>query len=62
MQINPIEIKGNWDKGYVMDKHSISSTYLGEEQYGRPRYDTIRGELGELVYQLKYNYKLSKKT
>jgi len=49
MSINPQEIKGNWDKGYVLDRHIVSSTSRSENHY-----DTTRSELGELLYQLKY--------
>jgi len=55
--INPVEITGNWDKGFVMDKHIISSTLKGENVYGYKDYDTVRTELGELVFQLKYRSK-----
>lgn len=51
---NPIEIFGNWEQGYSMDLHSLSSEYLGENDYGRPMFDTVRSDIGELVYQLKY--------
>jgi len=58
MSINPTEIKGNWDKGFVLDKHVVSSTPIGENVYGHMQYDTIRTELGELVFQLKYRNKI----
>jgi hypothetical protein len=29
--INPIEIKGLWDKGYSIDKHSHKSVYIGDD-------------------------------
>ena len=54
MKINPLEIVGNWDKGFVLDKHIISSTPKGENVYGHMEYETVRTELGELVFQLKY--------
>ena len=54
MAINPMEIKGNWDKGFVLDFHVLSSTPIGENIYGHMEFDTVRTELGELVYQLKY--------
>lgn len=54
---SPKIVQGNWDFGIVLDKHSISSEYLGEDVFGRPRYNTNRTCLGELIYQLKYNYK-----
>jgi predicted amidophosphoribosyltransferase len=43
MRLNPIEIRGNWDKGYVLDKHMQDET---------------RTELGELLFHLKYRGKL----
>ena len=52
--INPIELKGNWAKGYALDVHTVSSEYLGDDDYGHPHFDTKRSELGELVIQLKY--------
>ncbi|MCH4200555.1 MAG: hypothetical protein LKF87_12225 [Clostridium tyrobutyricum] len=55
MAINPIQIHGDWTEGYVMDKHIISSDYLGDNEYGHPIFDTKRTKLGKLVYELKYN-------
>ncbi len=49
-----IEIKGNWEKGYALDIHTISSEYLGKNQFGHAIFDTIRSKIGELVYKLKY--------
>jgi len=37
-----------------LDAHTTSSEFLGYDENGRARYDTIRSPLGELVYQLKY--------
>lgn len=53
MPINPTIITGNWDKGYVLDKHVLSSTPKGENVYGHMEFDTTRTELGELVFLLK---------
>jgi len=52
MPINPTKIKGNWDKGYVLDVHIVSSTSKSENDF-----ETTRTELGELLYQLKYRGK-----
>lgn len=49
------QIHGNWDDGYVLHKHTVSSTYLGDDANGRPQFDTIRTAPGEALYQLKYN-------
>jgi len=57
MGINPIEIRGNWDKGYVLDQHVLKSVPIGENVYGRMEFDTIRTELGELLFLYKYRNK-----
>lgn len=48
------QIYGNWDIGYALDKHSISSVPIGENAYGHMQFDTTRTEVGEALYQLKY--------
>ena len=50
------KLEGNWVNGFAFDLHSISSEYVGEDQYGHDRYNTIRSEMGELIYQLKYQH------
>src|ERR1035437_1393082 len=54
IEIHPKEIKGFWDQGYVLDLHTISSTMIGYNEFGHPEFDTVRSDLGELVYRLKY--------
>ncbi len=49
-----IEIKGNWTKGFALDLHTLSSKVIGEDERGEPIFETIRSEIGELVYKLKY--------
>ncbi|MFS3602617.1 ComF family protein [Proteus vulgaris] len=56
MQVNMKEIIGNWNLGFAMDKHMIRSTYLGDNEYGRPQFNNERTEVGEAVYQLKYKH------
>jgi len=48
------EIFGAWHAGYVLDKHVKSSEFLGNNEFGRPMFDTVRTEVGESMYQLKY--------
>ncbi|MBC2580587.1 ComF family protein [Clostridium sp. DJ247] len=55
MTINPIIITGNWNEGYALDFHTISSNYLGDDAFGRPQFDTVRSDIGQLVYDLKYH-------
>lgn len=57
MSINPITIKGNWDEGYALDIHTISSDPIGEDVYGHMQYSTVRSEMGELLYKFKYKGK-----
>jgi competence protein ComFC len=54
IEIHPKELKGSWDRGYVLDLHTISSTMIGYNEFGHPEFDTVRSPLGELVYRLKY--------
>lgn len=52
--INPIRIPGPWRDCYALDYHTKSSEYLGDDEYGHPRFTNERSEIGEMVYQLKY--------
>jgi predicted amidophosphoribosyltransferase len=49
-----IELHGNWHKGLAFDVHSLSSTYLGPNEFGHDQWDTTRSEMGALVHKLKY--------
>jgi predicted amidophosphoribosyltransferase len=60
VKTNVRTIAGNWDEGHVLDKHTISSGFLGHDENGRPRFDTKRSEAGEALYQLKYQSDKSK--
>ena len=42
-------IKGNWKAGWAMDLHTISCFKNSDGSF-----DTIRSEIGEFVYKLKY--------
>lgn len=53
-ELKPMRIPGRWKEGFALDYHTIGSTYLGDDQFGHPIYDTKRTELGELLYRLKY--------
>ncbi|MCC6699444.1 MAG: ComF family protein [Candidatus Hydrogenedentes bacterium] len=54
LKINPIRLVGGWEAGYALDYHTLSSEYLGEDEYGHPQFETARSEVGELLYRLKY--------
>jgi competence protein ComFC len=53
-KIRPTEIKGPWRAGFVLDYQIVSSTFTGYDGFGHPQFDTVRTELGELLYRLKY--------
>ncbi len=46
-----IPIKGNFFDGYSIEIHTIKSTLKEDGSF-----ETLRTELGELIYKLKYNY------
>lgn len=54
MKIALKQVWGPWDEGWVLDKHSVSSVYLGDDERGHPRFNTTRTEVGEATFQLKY--------
>lgn len=47
------KLEGNWNTGFAMDLHTVASTYLGVNEYGRGVWDNTRSEMGEYVYKLK---------
>jgi len=53
VSIHPINLSGNWTKGYALDIHTIDSTFIGYK-YGHEVFDTRRSEIGELLYRLKF--------
>jgi len=50
----PMKIPGRWREGYALDHHTLSSIYIGDDEFGHPQFETKRSEVGELLYQLKY--------
>lgn len=54
VEIHPMRIPGRWEEGFVLDYHTVSSIYLGDDLYGRPVFDTTRTEIGELLFRLKF--------
>ena len=55
LAINPIRLSGPWSEGFALDVHTTGSQYLGDDEYGHPRYETTRSPTGELLYELKYH-------
>ena len=54
LKTNPRKIVGNWAEGYALDAQVVSSSFVGYDEFGHPRFDTTRSELGEHLYKLKY--------
>ncbi len=54
IEISPRKISGKWNEGYALDFHTVSSDYIGDDEYGHPQFATTRTALGELLYRLKY--------
>ena len=52
--IHPQKIDGKWHSGIALDFHTTSSTPIGHNEYGHMQFDTVRPEIAELLYQLKY--------
>lgn len=54
METNIQELFGNWKKGYALELHTTSSAPLVDSDGNIVRWDTIRPELAEELYKLKY--------
>jgi competence protein ComFC len=54
VEISPRRLRGPWLDGYALHVHTLSSTFLGNDQFGHARFDTTRSPVGELLYRLKY--------
>jgi len=55
IEIKPRRLQGGpWTDGYALHIHTLSSTFIGNNQFGHPTFDTVRSPVGELLYQLKY--------
>ena len=53
MKTNLRKITGNWELGFVLDKHTIKSVPTGYNEFGHMQFDTTRTEVGEALFQLK---------
>ena len=46
MKISPKRIKGKWTCGYSLDLHTLSSEFIGYNEYGHPQFDTKYSDMG----------------
>ena len=49
----PRVIIGRWRQGYALDLHTLSSVFIGNNEFGHPEFETTRSEIGELLFKLK---------
>lgn len=54
IRFNPMRVPGRWRDGYALDNHTVSSVFIGHDEYGHAQFSTTRSEAGELLYTLKY--------
>ena len=54
IETHPLRIPGRWRDGYALDVHTLSSTYLGDDEFGHARFETKRSPAGDLLYRIKY--------
>jgi predicted amidophosphoribosyltransferase len=54
MEVDVREILGPWELGYALDRHVVRSEYTGDNEEGRPTFDTTYTEAGNALHQLKY--------
>lgn len=54
MKVALRQLHGPWNAGWALNKHMLQSTYLGDDEYGHPRFESVRTDVGEATYQLKY--------
>jgi predicted amidophosphoribosyltransferase len=55
VEIKPRRLRGGpWKEGYALHVHMLSSSFIGYDGAGHPRFDSTRSPVGELLYQLKY--------
>ena len=55
VSVSPKPLPGKWTAGYALDLHTLSSDFLGHDEWGNARFDSKRSEMGELLYRLKYH-------
>lgn len=54
VEINPQRLFGNWTEGWSLDFHVLKSEFLGYDEFCGKIFDTVRTDIGDLLYFLKY--------
>ncbi|MGV3625145.1 MAG: hypothetical protein ACO1OB_30275 [Archangium sp.] len=55
----PRPLYGSWFMGLALDLHTLSSVFIGYDEYGHEQYDTTRSAVGEALYRWKYSQDVS---
>ena len=55
----PQLLYGPWQLGLALDLHTVSSEFIGYDEYGHAQYDTKRTQVGDALYRLKYSQDVS---
>jgi competence protein ComFC len=53
-QYTPRSIIGRWKQGCALDFHTLSSQFLGHDEFGHPRFENNYSNAGKLLHALKY--------
>jgi len=53
LNIKPLKLSGNWAEGFALDIHTLSSEFLGYDDFDHPVFSTKYTEIGEVLYRLK---------
>jgi hypothetical protein len=51
LNVDVQKINGYWKAGYVLDNYMKRSEFLGNDENGLPKFDNIRTEVGESIFQ-----------
>lgn len=54
LAFTPIRLPGPWDIGIALDRHILRSDFLGYDEYDHPQFNTVRTQLGEALFLVKY--------
>ena len=57
IEISPKKIIGQWNDGYALDFHTITSEYIGDNEYGHPQFSSKYTGIGELLYRFDDLYR-----
>jgi predicted amidophosphoribosyltransferase len=59
IHLHPERIYGPWRSGITLDVQTLESHHVSDDEFGQPRFETRRSELGQLLYQFKYQHNQS---